>query len=128
MVALLIGKTAYDLTRQSAQDLMDSSLPEEEAAMRELIKSYHPVIRGFHYLKTRKAGHLRFIEFHIQVDAGMSVNESHGLSQELSQKFKQKFPDSTVTIHIEPCTGECSGKCLTGCILSGDERNSIFPK
>lgn len=127
-VAVLIGKAAYDLTKQSAQDLMDASLPEEEASMRELIKSYHPVIRGFHYLRTRKAGNLRFIEFHIQVDSEMTVNDSHRLSQELARKFKQDFPNSTVTIHIEPCTGECKGKCLAGCILSKSERDSLFPR
>ncbi len=126
-VAVLIGKAAYDLTKQSAQDLMDASLPEEEASMRELIKSYHPVIRGFHYLRTRKAGHLRFIEFHIQVASDMTVKDSHRLAQELSRKFKQDFPNSTVTIHIEPCTGECLGKCLAGCILTEEERKGFFP-
>lgn len=126
-VALLIAKAAYDLTRQSAQDLMDANLPEEEASMRELIRSYHPVIRGFHYLRTRRAGHLRFVEFHIQVDAQMTVNDSHRLAQELSHRFKKDFPNSTVTIHIEPCTGECAGKCLAGCILTESERRDLFP-
>jgi len=126
-VALLITKAAYDLTKQSAQDLMDANLPEEEASMRELIKSYRPVIRGFHYLRTRKAGHQRFIEFHIQVDLDMTVNASHSLAQELSRKFKHDFPNSTVTIHIEPCAGECAGKCLAGCILSESERRGLFP-
>jgi cation diffusion facilitator family transporter len=126
-VAVLIAKAAYDLTKQSAQDLMDANLPQEEAFMRELIKSYRPIIRGFHYLRSRKAGHLRFVEFHIQVDSEMSVNDSHRLAQELSRKFKQDFPDSTVTIHIEPCTGECLEKCLNGCMLSEGERRGFFP-
>jgi cation diffusion facilitator family transporter len=127
-VALLIAKAAYDLTKQSAQDLMDANLPMEEASMRDIIHSYCPVIRGFHYLRTRKAGHQRFVEFHIQVDAEMSVKDSHRLSQELEDKFKQKFPDSTVTIHIEPCTGECPDKCLEGCMLPESERREMFPR
>ncbi len=127
-VAVLISKAAYDLTKQSAQDLMDASLPEEEASLRELIRSYHPVIRGFNYLRTRKAGHLRFVEFHIQVDSQMTVEESHKLAQELSRKFKQDFPESTVTIHIEPCRGDCPEKCLNGCLMSETERRELSPK
>lgn len=126
-VAVLIAKAAYDLTKQSAQDLMDVNLPREEASMRELIKSYRPIIRGFHYLRSRKSGHLRFVEFHIQVDSEMSVNDSHRLAQELSRKFKQEFPNSTVTIHIEPCTGDCVKKCLEGCMLSEVEKKGFFP-
>lgn len=126
-VALLIAKAAYDLTKQSAQDLMDANLPAEEASMRELIQSFCPVIRGFHYLRTRKAGHQRFVEFHIQVDAEMSVKDSHRLSQELAGRFKQQFPYSTVTVHIEPCAGDCTKKCLEGCMLSESERRGMFP-
>lgn len=126
-VAILITKAAYDLTKQSARDLMDANLPAEEASMRKLIQSYRPVIRGFHYLRTRKAGHRRFVEFHIQVDAQMTVDDSHQLSQELSRKFKEEFPDSTVTIHIEPCTGACPEKCRNGCMLTEAERRGLFP-
>lgn len=126
-VAFLIAKAAYDLTKVSAQDLMDANLPAEEAFMRELIRSYHPTIRGFHYLRTRKAGHLRFVEFHIQVDSQMTVDDSHRLAQELTRKFKQDFPNSTVTIHIEPCTGDCPEKCLKGCLLSETERGELYP-
>jgi divalent metal cation (Fe/Co/Zn/Cd) transporter len=76
-------------------------------------------------LRSRKAGHQRFVEFHIQVDSEMTVNDAHRLTQELSGRFKLEFPDSTVTIHIEPCTGECPEKCLNGCMMMEDEREKI---
>ena len=48
---------------------MDETLPpEEEEEIRRLIRSQQPVIHGYHQLRTRKAGHYRFIEVHIQVD------------------------------------------------------------
>jgi len=122
LVALLIFKAALDLTRESAQDLMDVNLPREAEYMQTIIKSHHPVIRGFHYLRTRKAGSRRFVEFHIQVDSQMSVIDSHRLAQGLTRSFKDSFPESTVTIHVEPCTGECPDKCLAGCLMSEDER------
>ncbi len=124
-VALLILGTAYRLTVQSGRDLLDANLPAEEEWIRNLIDSYRPTIRGYHYLRTRKAGHMRFIEFHVQVDSQMTVRISHSLAQQLSSKIKEHFPHSTVTIHIEPCTGECSDKCLAGCFFTDTERDEM---
>lgn len=125
-VALWIMKAAYDLTVRSARDLLDVPLPAgEEAWVRRLITEQRPTIRGYHYLRTRKAGHDRFIEFHIQVDSQMTVEASHHLAQNLSRAIKEYLPHTTVTIHIEPCKGDCSEKCLRGCFLTQAERSEI---
>ncbi|MCX5833851.1 MAG: cation diffusion facilitator family transporter [Deltaproteobacteria bacterium] len=125
-VAAIILGAAYNLTVQSARDLMDVQLPREEAAwIRSLILEQRPVIRGFHQMRTRKAGHFRFIEVHIQVDSKMSVDEAHRLTQEISGRIREKYRDSTVTIHVEPCRGDCLEKCLTGCIMDDEERSRI---
>lgn len=125
-VALLIIKAAYDLTKQATKDLLDTSLPEEEKWINDLLHANRPVIRGYHYLKTRKAGHMRFVEFHIQLDPDMTVKMSHALSQQLAKTIKDHIPHSTVIIHIEPCTGECSEKCLTGCFYTDTERLELL--
>ncbi len=125
-VASLIIKAAWDLTRQSAGGLMDETLPpEEEEEIRRLICSQTPLIHGFHQLRTRKAGHFRFIEVHIQVDGKMSVETAHALNQDLVRRIKERFPQATVTVHTEPCNGQCPEKCLAGCLLSEAERSSI---
>jgi cation diffusion facilitator family transporter len=125
-VALLIIKAAWDLTRQSAGGLMDETLPpEEEEEIRRLICSQQPVVHGYHQLRTRKAGHYRFIEVHIQVDGQMSVERAHRLNQDLVRRIKERFPYATVTVHTEPCNGECAEKCLAGCLLTDEERTRI---
>ena len=125
-VASLIIKAAWDLTRQSAGGLMDETLPpEEEQEIRRLICSQTPLIHGFHQLRTRKAGHFRFIEVHIQVDGKMPVETAHALNQDLVRRIKERFLQATVTVHIEPCNGQCPEKCLAGCLLSEKERSSI---
>jgi cation diffusion facilitator family transporter len=122
-VAVLILRAAYDLTSQSIRDLMDSQLPEDdEKWIRDVIIGYHPTIHGFHQLRTRKAGHLRFIEFHIKVDPQMTVISSHDITRTLKQHIREKFPDSSITIHIEPCDGECSKACAAGCLLPAEKR------
>jgi len=125
-VALLIIKAAYDLTLRSARDLLDANLPvEEQAWIRNFIEENQSTVRGHHDLRKRKAGHFRFIEFHIQVDPKMTVESSHRLAQRLSRAVKEHLANSTVTIHIEPCTGDCADKCLAGCLLAVSERGEI---
>ncbi|MHB8771226.1 MAG: cation diffusion facilitator family transporter [Syntrophales bacterium] len=125
-VALLIIKAAWDLTRQSTGGLMDETLPPaEEEEIRRLIRSLQPVIHGYHQLRTRKAGHYRFIEVHIQVDGNMSVAKAHRLNQDLVKRIKERFPYATVTVHTEPCDGKCAEKCLAGCLLTEEERTRL---
>ncbi|HYA15731.1 MAG TPA: cation diffusion facilitator family transporter [Syntrophales bacterium] len=128
-VALLILGAAYKLTVQSVRDLMDVKLPaEEEAWIRNLITTHQPIIHGFHQLRTRKAGNVRFVDFHIKVDPYMSVEESHQITDELSASIENHFPKTSVTIHTEPCDGNCVGNCLTGCLLNEKERKSVMQR
>ena len=125
-VASLIVKASWDLTRQSAGGLMDETLPaEEEEEIRRLIRSQMPLVHGYHQLRTRKAGHFRFIEVHIQVDGKMSVEIAHALNQDLVRRIRELFRQTTVTVHTEPCNGQCAEKCLAGCLLSEKERTRI---
>jgi len=125
-VALLIIKAAYDLTAQSAKDLLDVHLPGVEVEwIRQCILDHNSVVRGFHDLRTRKAGHFRFVEFHLKVDPHMSVIDSHDITKVLKKKIKEKFPGTTVTIHIEPCDSDCVDKCIEGCLLPEQKRREM---
>jgi cation diffusion facilitator family transporter len=128
-VAVLIIKAAWDLTVQSASDLLDVQLPGDEIAWIEsLIQRHRPVVKGYHKLRTRKAGHFRFVEFHIKVDPDMNVETSHRITQDFSREIRERFPGASVTIHIEPCDGSCRESCLEGCLLSERERQAIATK
>jgi cation diffusion facilitator family transporter len=125
-VAFLIIKAAFKLTVESARDLLDVSLPpDEEAHIRKHISSFAPAVRGFHRLRTRKSGSYRFVEFHMLVDAEMSVDESHRITDMLTRSIQDHYPDSTITIHIEPCNGKCSTNCYRDCLLNEKERKAI---
>jgi cation diffusion facilitator family transporter len=123
-VALLIFKTAFNLTVESGRDLLDAGLPQEEVdQIQKFIASFSPTVRGVHRLRTRKSGHNRFVEFHMRVDSHMSVAEAHKISHAVSDSIKASLPDTTVTIHIEPCYwGICSSDCLVNCPLTEEQR------
>ena len=97
----------------------------QKFAYRNIIINNQPAIYGFHNLRTRKAGHIRFVEFHIKVDPQMSVADSHNITRTLEQNIRNKFPESTINIHIEPCDGECEDICVAGCLLPESERRKI---
>ena len=125
-VALLIIRTAYHLTVESARDLVDVGLPSEEVDdVRRHIRAFAPTIRGFHRLRTRKAGPSRFVEFHIRVDASMSVDESHRIADMITCSIKQHYPGTTVTIHIEPCNCAMAKEGSCGCLLSEQEKKEL---
>ena len=128
-VALLIIKAAWDLTRQSARDLLDVQLPGEEIARIEsLILKRRPVVKGYHQLRTRKSGHFRFVEVHIKVDSAMTVEASHRITQEFAREIRERFPGASVTTHVEPCDGSCGPRCLEGCLLTEGERGDMAAK
>lgn len=121
-VAVLILHAAYELTMNSLRDLVDVHLPpEDENYIRDIIKK-QPSVYGFHQLRTRKAGHIRFVEFHIKVDPQMTVHDSHNITRILKQDIRQRFNDCVITIHTEPCDGECKNDCLSGCLLPEGKR------
>jgi len=125
-VAALIVRAAWDLTRQSARDLLDARLPGDEVAWIEaLILERKPVVKGYHQLRTRKSGHFRFVEVHLKVDAGMTVEDSHRITQELARAIRERFPGASVTTHIEPCNGACGERCREGCLLTEAERGAV---
>jgi divalent metal cation (Fe/Co/Zn/Cd) transporter len=55
-----------------------------------------------HALMTRIAGRATFIEFHLVVDAGMSVGDSHVICDRIEEALRAEIPSVRVVIHVEP--------------------------
>ncbi|MGB9698138.1 MAG: cation diffusion facilitator family transporter [Thermodesulfobacteriota bacterium] len=127
-ISLFIIRAAYKLTLRSGRDLLDMNLPEEEKWIRNELSRYNPPIRGFHHLRTRKAGPMRFVELHILLDKDMALEESHRISEKIAAKIRERFPNTQVIVHEEPCDGTCSEKCLQGCLVGDDERLDMRDK
>ena len=129
VVALLILRAAYHLTIAAGRDLLDVSLPaEEEEWIRGYIRDLAPRVCGFHRLRSRKSGHMRFVDFHLMLDADMSVDESHALAEDVEHAVGARFAHSSVTVHVEPCHGECDAEgsdCARDCVLSLEQREAV---
>ncbi len=114
-VALIIIKTAYQLTRRSVNDLIDQSLPEkEEERIRDIICDHCTQYADFHGLRTRRSGPDRFIDLHLVVPKEATVEQAHDLADHLEADLQLEFPRSSVTIHMEPCSEQCA-QCESMC-------------
>jgi cation diffusion facilitator family transporter len=117
LVALLIMKTAYDITRKSFGGLIDVRLPEdEEDTIRSCILEHSGQVVAFHELRTRKAGSQRYIDLHLVMPRNANVEEAHRMCDHLEQDIEKRLSRTDVTIHVEPCTIECE-QCSVSCVL-----------
>ena len=118
VVALLIIKAAWDLTRSAFLHILDVSLPEEEArTIHDVMAEYSGRYREYHKLRTRKSGHIRHIDMHLVVPGGTTVEAAHRLSHEIADRIGERLAHSHTLVHIEPCQGVCP-ECEERCAVS----------
>ena len=108
LVASYILHEAVQLIKQSLSELLDQELPEEiKQQVHELIKSHEGPLNGYHGLRTRRAGSLKIMDFHLEICKDITVHEAHTIADSLEKKIEKNIPGADVIIHIEPCGKEC---------------------
>jgi cation diffusion facilitator family transporter len=102
-VALGILWSGWGLMKESLGGLMDEAVPPETLArIREIISANADGAIEAHDLRTRHAGRMMFIDFHLVVPSGMSVTAAHEICDRLEHAIKAEFPDALISIHVEP--------------------------
>jgi cation diffusion facilitator family transporter len=103
LVALLIIKEAWELSKNALGFLIDVKLTdEEEAEIEKVIKGHSREFIEYHKLKTRKSGNMKHIDFHIVVNPGLTVKEAHDIVGSLKKDLNDRFKNTRVSIHVDP--------------------------
>jgi cation diffusion facilitator family transporter len=103
LVALNILWAGWRLVRDSVGGLMDEAVTAEVARrIRAVIAANAEGAIEAHDLRTRMAGHVSFIEFHLVVPGDMTVAASHAICDRLEGALAEAVPGAQVTIHVEP--------------------------
>jgi cation diffusion facilitator family transporter len=55
-----------------------------------------------HDLRTRHAGRVTFLEFHLVVPAAMTVSDAHAICDRIELALKSEMEGLVITIHVEP--------------------------
>jgi ferrous-iron efflux pump FieF len=90
--ALRIGKDAWDALMDRAAD------PAILDGIAEIARAW-PGVRGFHDLKTRRAGSRVFVNLHIELDGDQSLREAHAIGASLRRAILAAYPHADVIIH-----------------------------
>lgn len=103
IVALNILWQGWHVIGSSMNGLMDRAVDQQEhMQIRDIISANSKGALEVHDLKTRIAGRATFIEFHLVVDADMTVGASHVICDRIEDALRAEIPSVRVTIHVEP--------------------------
>ena len=102
-VALQILWTGWRLMTRSFDGLMDRAMSDEDrAVITGVLDDLRRQGGDYHALRTRIAGAKSFVNVHILVPGGLSVQEGHDLCERLENEIVAKLPHAEVLTHLEP--------------------------
>lgn len=103
LVALNILWAGWSVIRSSIGGLMDVAVPPQtQKTIREVIASNAEGAIEAHDIRTRQAGKMTFIDFHLVVPGAMSVDAAHAICDGIEAKLREAVEDVQITIHVEP--------------------------
>jgi len=101
-VSFLILKVGYEVARDAVDMLADRALPEAEIKLLEAVLRNNPEVRGFHRLRTRKAGSQRHADVHVLLDDDYPLVVAHRLAEDLEDEMRAALPNLDPMVHPEP--------------------------
>jgi cation diffusion facilitator family transporter len=108
IVALIILKASYDLTKRSVSGIMDVKLSDkEEDTIKSIIHEHYSQYAEYHNLRSRMSGAERFVDLHLVLPKNQNVVDAHDFCDHLEKEIKEKIPNLSILIHIEPCRTDC---------------------
>lgn len=102
IIAVYIVWSAWQVIRQSLDQLMDRELPDEDRKRIREIALSHPEVRSVHDLRTRSSGRDIFIQLHIELDPSATLMHAHVVSDAVEARLQAAFPAAEVIIHQDP--------------------------
>lgn len=102
-VALNVLWSGWKVMRESVGGLMDAAVPAEELTrLREIISQNADGAIEAHDLRTRHAGRMMFVDFHLVVPRDMTVSVAHDICDRIEAAIRAEFKDTSISVHVEP--------------------------
>lgn len=100
-MAIALGQLKHVL-----HPLMDGALPASEVKELERLLKEHPEARGYHNLRTRLVGAVRYVDLHVMLDDNLPFVRAHELAEEIEDEVRAVLGGAVVNIHYEPYESE----------------------
>ena len=103
LAAVYILLSGLHVMRDSIGGLMDSApSPAVMARIRDLVAQSAEGAIEAHDMRTRHAGRVTFLQFHLVVPGAMSVLDAHAICDRIETALREEMDELMVTIHVEP--------------------------
>ncbi len=103
LVALIILKTGFSISKETLNNLLDGSLPAEDLdRIREIITCYQKCALSYRSIKGRRVGPDKDIEITLLFPKNMTIENCHNICDEIEDLIQHKLGSSTIIIHAEP--------------------------
>lgn len=101
-VAIYIFYSAFQIGHDAFQQLMDRELPDEILEQIQATAMSHTEVIGTHEMRTRQAGHTRFVQLHLELDENLPLKTAHAIADEVEAEILEFLPGAEVIIHQDP--------------------------
>ena len=103
VVAVNILWSGWKVMTASLGGLMDRAVSDDMLRdIRATISDHDDGAIEAHDLRTRHAGSMTFIDFHLVVDGETRVAEAHAICDRIEAALRRQLDDAQITIHVEP--------------------------
>ena len=103
LVACNILWSGWRVMKESLGGLMDEAAPPETLTrIRDLISAHADGALEAHDLRTRHAGRMTFVDFHLVVPGHITVSDAHDICDRIERALKAEMEGALITIHVEP--------------------------
>jgi ferrous-iron efflux pump FieF len=101
-VACYLLYNSYKVGKDAINVLMDKELSDKTRQKITNLALENEFVKNIHDLRTRDAGVEIFVEFHLELDGKLSLEEAHSYAHIVENKIKKELKDAQITIHQEP--------------------------
>lgn len=104
LVAVVIFKAGYSISKKACSNLLDHSLPNENIDnIKKIIKTYSDsVTLKRNSIKARQVGPTKDIDMILQFPENTTICECHKICDEIEKQIQAIYPNCSISIHSEP--------------------------
>ncbi|QKI88064.1 cation diffusion facilitator family transporter [Thiomicrorhabdus xiamenensis] len=102
VIAVWILHSAYQIAKDAINQLLDRELPEEMRQQIADIILQTPEVLGLNDLRTYQSGPNRFVQFDLELDDHLTLQEAHHIAEEVTDRLHKNFENLDVVVHQEP--------------------------
>ena len=104
LVAVVIFKAGYSISKKAASNLLDHSVPDENINnIKQIVEIYsNTVTLKPNSIKARQVGPVKDIDMVLQFCENTSICECHKICDEIEKQIRLIYPNCSISIHSEP--------------------------